>query len=691
MNIRYSFVGILLALLGLCIVGTALYEMTAKASYWETVRDRLATSQTDIPARRGDIYSCDGKLLVGSMPKYTLRMDYVVVDKKNAKAEATTQAWRDSALKADMDSLCMGLAEVFPQKSAEFFRGRLTAGMKTRRHNWKILDNVSYIDYQRVLRLPYVRYGVTRTGFYGEPTLLRQKPYGNMATRTLGTLVSGSDSAKNGLELAYDTILRGTVGKQHKIKVRQQWTVHTDVKPIDGLDLVSTIDVGCQDMAEKLLRQKLTELGAEVGVVVLMEVATGDVKAIVNLTRITTGVYAEVKNNAITDLWEPGSTFKTASMMVGLEDGVITMDETVDVGCGQYMMHGRNMKDHNWRRGGYGRRISVPECLMFSSNIGVSRLIDESYHDCPEKYVDGLYREGVGVPFDLPFAGAGKPHVRRPKPDGSNWSKTALAWMSIGYETQIPPIYTLAFYNGIANNGRMVKPRFVRSVLGGGMVQREFPVEVVREKMCSAQTLKNIQTILKMVVNDPTGLGKKAGCKQFHVSGKTGTAMVAGPHGYGNTYMVSFCGYYPSEAPKYSCIVCIKEQGPSVSGGSQAGPVFRELAQYVMSRDSERMASEAADSLSVFEADIVDGDMDVTSEVLQEIGVNANANASANTNTNDGCVPDLRGMGLRDAVRMVEQLGMKVVVHGQGTVSSQSIPPGTIATTGSQIVLQLKH
>ncbi len=668
---RYLFVIILMTLAGLAVISKAAYEMFFRDKYWETVRERMATQQNDIPAVRGNIYSADGQLMVGSMPVYTLRMDFVVKDPNDSIAERKLQVWRDSAFAADLDSFCLGLNHLFPDISVSEFRSKLLEGKRRGRRNLAIKHNVSYIKYKESLRLPYARHGRIKTGFYAEEIPQRQKPYGNMATRTLGSLMTTNDSARNGLELAYDSILRGINGKMHREKVRRQWLDKTDVEPVNGLDLITTIDVGMQDAAEKILERKLKEINAEIGVVVLMEVQTGDIKAIVNLTRLAPGVYAEVKNNAITDLWEPGSTFKTASMMVALEDGMVKRGDMVDVGNGQWLMHGRVMKDHNWRKGGYGRAISVDECLMFSSNVGVSRIIDEHYHDHPERYVDGLYREGVGVPFDLPFPGAGKPYVRRPKPDGSNWSKTALPWMSIGYETQIPPIYTVAFYNAIANNGRMVQPRFVREIRRDGQTLKEFPVVTVKERICKPSTLRDIHAILERVVNDPLGLGKKAGCKQFKVCGKTGTAQVADEHGsyHGSParYMVSFAGFYPSEEPKYSCVVCIKKSGLPASGGAQAGPVFSELAQFVMAKGVFREASEAADSTSVFEQPKV-------AEMPQ---------------TEKGIVPDVRGLGLRDAVRLLEAQGLSVRVGGQGCVKSQSIAPGNKAVKGQTISLQL--
>lgn len=673
---RYTFVIIVLTLIGAAVIGSAAYQMFFEKDYWETVRQRMATRQKDIPAIRGNIYSSDGQLLVGSMPIYTLRADFVVKDPNDSVAERKLQHWRDSVFMEELDSLCIALNKLFPETSPADFRKKLLDGKKRGRRNLPIKHNVSYIKYKEFLELPFVRYGRIKTGFYAEEIPQRQKPYGNMATRTLGSLVPACDSAMNGLELAYDSVLRGVNGKKHREKVRRLWMDRTDVEPINGLDIISTIDVGMQDAAEKILVRKLHEVNGEVGVVVLMEVATGDVKAIVNMTRLGTPgnyYYAEVKNNAITDLWEPGSTFKTASMMVALEDGVVTRADSVQVGNGVYMMHGRPMKDHNWRKGGYGRRISVDECLMFSSNVGVSRIIDEHYFQHPEKYVDGLYREGVGVPFTLPFKGQGFPKVRRPKPDGSNWSKTALAWMSIGYETQIPPIYTVTFYNAIANGGRMVKPRFVRSIRKDGITLKDFPVEVVKEHICSNRTLEDVHDILERVVNDPTGLGKKAGCKQFKVCGKTGTAQVADEHGsyHGSParYMVSFCGFYPSEKPQYSCIVCIKKSGLPASGGGQCGPVFSELAQFVMAKGVFRETQEAADSTSIFEA---------PAPVVIPV-------------SEDGLIPDVTGLGIRDAVSILEPLGLKVKVHGQGRVVKQSIPTGEKAIKGQNITLELKN
>lgn len=708
---RYFVVIVLMSIGGIFIVGNAAYLALFEKDYWEEVSKQLVKENVPLRANRGNILSADGQLMTSSLPEYKIYMDFVAND-KDSTAEARLQHWRDSMLTDKMDSICDGLHEIFPDVSAKEFRQRLEKGHKLRRRNWQVYKKrISYIQYKECKKLPLFKESPFKGGFYAEEFNQRKKPFGSLATRTLGALYASKDSARNGLELAYDTILRGKEGTSHRAKVRNKWLSIVDQPPVDGNDIMTTIDISMQDAAEKALLRKLKEINANVGVVVLMEVATGDVKAIVNMTKCSDGVYREVKNNAVSDMMEPGSTFKTASIMVALEDGKIKKSDFIETGNGQWSMHGRVMKDHNWRKGGYGQ-ISVPEVLMYSSNIGVSRIIDDNYREHPEQFVDGLYREGVGIPMDLALPGSGKPNVRRPKKDGSNWSKTALPWMSIGYETQIPPIYTLTFYNAIANGGKMVKPRFVKAELKNGEVVREFPVEVIKERICSPSTLKDIQEILEWVVSK--GLGKKAGCKQFKVSGKTGTAQVAQGGSYHSgsmKYLVSFCGYFPSDAPRYSCIVAIQKSGLPASGGGQCGPVFSEIAQAVMVKGVYRDAAEATDSTSVFVPEVLNGNLTATQKVLQALNItqrqdwtdadvtlpvwgearnNGNNVALKRNNTPMTLVPDVSGMGARDAVYLLEQRGLRVRLKGAGRVIRQSLVPHSQAERGKTISLELE-
>ncbi len=670
---RFRIVLIVMSVIGVYILGTALNTMLFKADYWKQVSKRFVNDSLSVEALRGNIISADGKVLVASLPKYRLFMDFVVID-KDSIAREKAQRWRDSVLNENLDSIADGLAKIFPDRSEDWFRKRILEGKRRGSHAWNLYPRLAtYIQYKQCKELPLLRETAFKGGFNPERIMLRTKPYGSLASRTLGDLSNDSAKATSGLEWCYDTILNGTNGIMHRTKVRNKRVSFYDRQPVNGHDLVTTIDATMQDIAEKALVNKLKEIGGDKGVVILMEVATGDIKAMVSMTRFKdeeTGKsnYFEVQNDAINALWEPGSTFKTGSIMVALEDGKITPETTVETGSGVYQMHGRWMKDHNWRKGGYGT-LTTTEVLMYSSNVGVSRIIDENYHNNPQKYVQGLYNLGVGIPLGMPMGA--NPRVRMPNTDKQhgNWSETALAWMSIGYETAIPPISTVAFYNAIANNGRFVRPRFVKAEMANGQVIREFPVEVIKEKICSQRTLNDIHTILETVVSK--GLGKKAGNKRFKVSGKTGTAQVAENGSYAShTYMISFCGYFPSDAPKYSCIVCIKKHGLPASGGGQCGPVFSEISQLVMNQGVYRDPSEAADSTSIFTPVYA-------KKPTQPVKSNE--------------VPDVKGMGARDAVFCLQKAGMKVKLHGTGLVHEQSIPAGTKNAKGRTIALNLKN
>lgn len=677
---RFRIIFLGLCLLGIYIVSCALYTMLTKREYWTEVSKKFIRENINIPAKRGNIYDCKGRLMAGSVPEYRLYMDYVVIDKDSA-ARCKAQFWRDSVFDATLDTIAEGLARIFPNKNRSYtentkwFRNRLLEGKKRRSHAWRIYPrNATYIQYKECKELPLFRETAYKGGFYTDEIMQRKHPYGSLASRTLGSLRVDSNAAKNGLELSYDTILRGKDGVSHSVKMRNKRVQVTDIDAEDGHDLISTIDVDIQDMAEKALVAKLKEpmVNGILGMAIVMEVPTGEVKAIVNMHRGKDGNYYEMKNSAVSDLMEPGSTFKTASMMLAMDDGHATLNTKVDCNKGIFPMHGRQMKDHNWHRGGYGV-LSFSQILEYSSNIGVSRIIDEAYRDNPQRYVDGLRRLGIGIPLDLPFVGKGEPRIPQPNSKIRYWSKSDLPWMSIGYVTQQPVISTLAFYNGIANGGKIVRPKFIKAEMKDGQIIREFPTEVLVEQMCKPSTLKDIQFCLNNVVS--IGLGKKAGNggKLFQVSGKTGTAQVAsGTKGYhsGTTrYMVSFCGYFPSEAPKYSCIVCIVKDGLPASGGGQCGPVFSQISQFIMAQTVERDASELADSLSVFTP------------------TNKAARSEADNNLEK--VPDVRGMGAKDAVYVLKKRGIRVTIQGVGTVKSQSIAPGTAVTKGQKIMLVL--
>ena len=698
--LRYTFVILMMVLAGIAIIVKAGVIMFAERNYWKDVADRFVKENVAIRPNRGNIISSDGQLMASSLPEYRIYMDF--------KAGG---AIKDSLLMLHLDSICDGLHQIFPDKSAREFKNHILKGRKQGSRNYLLYPKrISYIQYKEAKSLPVFNMSKFRGGFHEQAFNQRKKPFGSLAMRTLGDMYADLEQgAKNGLELHYDSVLKGREGITHRQKVRNQYLNIVDIPPVDGCDIITTIDVGMQDIAEKALIDELKEINGTVGVAILMEVKTGEIKAIVNMTKCNDGVYREIRNNAVSDMMEPGSTFKTASIMVALEDEKITPDQIVETGHGVYTMHGRPMRDHNWTRGGYGA-IDVTKVLMVSSNIGVSRLIDENYHDHPEKFVEGLYKLGLSTPLELDIPGAAKkPNIRMPNKD--NWSKTALAWMSIGYETQVPPINTLTFYNAIANDGVMVKPKFVKSIVKDGEVVEEVPTKVLNPSIASPKTIDQIQTILEKVVSE--GLGKRAGSKQFSVSGKTGTAQVSqGRDGYKSGvmhYLVSFCGYFPSEAPKYSCIVAIQKRGLPASGGQMAGKVFSELAERIYAKHLAQDLKEAKDSTAILIPDVKRGNLTDAQYILEEIdietqGVDASSSkkpiwgttthqaehiALEQKDIQEKRVPSVIGMGAKDAVYLLESLGLKVKITGIGKVRSQSIPAGNTLQKGRTIQLRL--
>lgn len=713
---RYSFIALLMALVGVLIIVRAAIIMSFERDFWERVANRFHKENLVVKAVRGNIISADGKLMASSLPEYKIYMDFMAAKHKgeNAsqkKARIKAQAFKDSMLRVKLDSICMGLHAIFPDKSAEEFRRHILHGRKIESRNYLLYPKrISYIQYKEASKLPLFKLNKNTGGFHYQAFNQRKKPFGSLAARTLGQVYAAKDSAVSGLELSFDSLLKGKNGLRHRQKVMSKYLDFVDVPAIDGCDIVTTIDVGMQDIAEKALTDMLKDIDAKSGVALLMEVKTGDVKAIVNMSRCGDGVYREVNSHAIADMLEPGSVFKTVSLMVALEDGYIKTTDGVDTGNGVMMMHGRPMKDHNWNKGGY-HYLTVPEILMYSSNIGVSYLIDKYYYNNPDKFVDGVYRTGIQQPLHLQLKGEGKPYIRRPK-DGK-WSKTALAWMSIGYETQIPPMNVLTFYNAIANQGVMVRPRLVTKAMRGGDVVEEYPVEVINPAICSQKTLKDVQMMLEMVVSK--GLAKAAGSEQFLVAGKTGTAQISqGSKGYksgGTKYLLSFVGYFPADNPQYSCMVAIqKEGGPASSGWS--AKVFSRIAERVYAKNLSDNLNHAADSNSVMIPHVKRGDVREAQRVLRGLDIStqtgngwneqadqpvwgtaqmgANSVALREEHFLRDFVPNVIGMGAKDAVYLMESKGLRVRLSGVGRVVSQSIPSGQKVVKGQTIGLHLK-
>lgn len=707
---RYSFLAILMTLVAITVVGKTLYIMTAKRAFWEEVADRVKVDSLKTLPIRGNILSCDGQLMASSLPQYNIFMDFV----------ALREAKKDTLFEQKLDSICMGLNAIFPDRSAEEFKKHLMEGFEKNKRHWPIWNRrINYSTFSEVKSLPVFNLSKNQSGFHWDEHNARKLAYGSLAGRTIGKMYGAKDTAQCGLELSYDSLLRGEEGIRHRRKVLNKYLDIVDTPPVNGADIMTTIDVSMQDLAERALLKELRLINANVGVAIVMEVKTGDVKAIVNMTKCADDDYHEIKNHAISDLLEPGSVFKTASIMVALDDGVVDTTYRVETAGGVWPMYGREMKDHNWRRGGYGM-LTLPQTLMVSSNIGVSRIIDDHYHNTPEKYVQGIYRLGLADDLHIPLQGASPARIRMPKKDARgkqyvNWSKTTLPWMSIGYETQVPPISTLTFYNAIANGGKMMAPRFVKAVMKDGVVIKEFESVVLRERIAKETTIKKITTILEHVVSQ--GLGKKAGSQSFLVAGKTGTAQISkGAAGYKSgqmNYLLSFAGFFPAYEPRYSCIVCIQKSGLPASGGGMSGVVFHDIAEGIMAQSLKLEAADARDSLSILIPQVKNGNMLAASYVLDHLGIKQRSNwdgSYLNGNpiwghafesggrtialhrvpeVDKNTMPDVHGMGAKDAVFLIESRGVKVKLNGRGKVMEQSIGAGQHIKKGMVCSLRL--
>ena len=706
---RYSAIAIIMTIFAIAVVGKALYIMTAKHDYWMKVAERQKKDSVTVKPNRGNILSCTGQLMASSLPEFKVFMDF----------KALKDAENDSLWDAKQDSICLCLHQIFPNLSESDFKKHLTEGRAKMSRHWPIYPKrVDYNTFTEIKDIPVFRLKPYQSGFHWEEYNARTRTYGSLAGRTIGAMYGAKDTARFGLELSYDSILRGTNGIVHRRKVRNKFLDITDTPPIDGADIVTTIDVSIQDLAERSLIDELKEINANVGVAIVMDVPTGDIKAIVNMEKCFDGEYREIHNHAVSDLLEPGSVFKPASILVALDDGVVDTTYHVETGGGIWPMYGREMKDHNWRKGGYGM-LTLAQTLWYSSNIGVSRIIDDHYRNNPEKFVKGIYRTGLHDDLKIPLVGATPARIRMPHRNShgqyDNWAKTSLPWMSIGYETQVPPISTLTFYNTIANNGKMMRPRFVSKVVKNGETIMEFPPEVMRPQIAKPQSIKQMQTILEQVVS--LGLGKKAGSPNFKVAGKTGTAQVSkGAGGYKNgitNYLVSFAGYFPADNPRYSCIVCIQKSGLPASGGSMSGKVFHDIAEGIMAQSLKLDVKDAKDSASTFVPDVKNGNVLAADYVLTHLGIKTNTNWSgsyANGNPiwgkaerigsrsiklikekqyGKGTVPDITGMGARDAIFCMESRGIRTRIHGRGKVIKQSLMPGTPVKKGSICIIEL--
>lgn len=708
---RYFIITVFLSLVAIFILIFAFRIGISERKGWMELAEKQKRPSYLVNPTRGNIYSDDDRLMATSAPQYYMLMDF--------KSAAFA---RDSFLNGknnNVDSLAYYLSKKFKDRTTAGYKAHLMKGFNGKKNPYPVYaGRISFADLKEVRTFPFLRLHQNRSGFYTREMMIRQKPFGMLASRTIGDIYSAIDTTgvtqgKNGLELQYDSLLRGVPGLSSKQRVAGKWTSIVEIEPTDGLDVRSTIDINIQDLVEKSLTDKLKELDAESGIAVVMEVKTGEIKAITNMARVASGRYAETMNHAVADVIEPGSTFKVAAMMVAIEDGVVEPKTPVDVGNGVYMYANRRMTDHNSHRGGYGM-INAEKSIWYSSNIGVAKLVLKGYEQNPKKFVEGLRRIGMDADLRIEIPGAGEPKLRWP--GDKYWSRTSLPWMTFGYEVQMPPIQTLTFFNAIANDGKMVRPMFVKDILKNGKSAKRYNTEVIIPQICSERTLKIMQNMLYNVVNykdtspeKRDGTGKPAKSEVVTIAGKTGTALIASGGGYRTAgHSVSFCGYFPYEKPEYSCIVVITRPRVGLpSGGLMAGTVVKDIAEKIHANctifDMNKMPE---DSLKVLYPSVKNGDYAALRNVVKELKIKTNTEnvksqyVIANDNDKgvtlkelpliENLVPNVVGMGAKDAVFALENCGLRVSLSGQGKVVSQSIKNGTKVVPGQTVALVLR-
>jgi cell division protein FtsI (penicillin-binding protein 3) len=661
--------------------------------------EELLTTTRTIEAVRGNIYSDNGSLLATSVPVYEVRMDM--------KADGLSS----EVFLENVDSLAMEMANLFHDKSHEQYYSALVTAHQEGNRYFLLHAKVRYPDLQKMKKFPILRLGKNKGGIIINKENKRSRPYGLLAARLIGYERPDAENpsyiARVGLEGAFGNHLQGTNGEQLMRKVGLQWRPVSDkfeVKPVDGADLHTSIDINIQDVAENALLEQMKEYNAKSGCVVLMEVKTGYIKAMANLSRNEDGEFYEYFNQAIGVATEPGSTFKLPSLMVALEDGLIHPMDSVKTGNGTYKYHDLTMTDSK----PHGT-ITIEEAFAVSSNIGCSRPIFEKYRANPKKYIEGLERMGIGEMLGLDITGEAKPYLKNP--GDSDWSGVTLPQMAIGYEVRLAPIQILTFYNAVANAGKMVKPLFVKEIKRNGKVIETFEPVVLREKICSDKTLEAVQAMLEAVVERGTAENLKAA--NFKIAGKTGTAQIyQGRSGYGGdgrkAYLASFVGYFPADDPKYTCIVSISEPniGQGYYGNVVAGSVFKEIADKLYSRSLEIHEKLLRDITVKKEFPATksgrQSDIRTVYDALKIRATTADLGAEwAHVVTEDGkgrierkdiadnSIPDVRGMGLKDAMFLLETRGLNVKVKGSGRVRRQSLPVGHPVRKGDEILIEL--
>ncbi len=693
--IRSRIAFLLVFLFAIAILWKATHIQVVQGEKWEAVSNNIALNHRTVKATRGNIYSDNGSLLATSLPFYKVAFDPTI-----AKTVLFNQK---------IDSLAYLLSRHYNDKSRNYYKQKIVKARKNKRKYVRLnTRKINYQDKKEMLTWPIFREGRLKGGVIFEQVDKRFRPFGGLGLRTIGYI--NEDNYGAGIEYSFNgkDQLAGEDGKALYQKIAgDNWKpIHdgSEMPSVEGKDIETTLDINLQDVSNAALLKALQNLKADFGCVVVMEVATGEIKSMVNLKRyVKNGKvdYREIYNYAVQGTTEPGSTFKLASMMALFEDTNIRLSDVVDTGEGKHKFYDRTMPDH--KPGGYGK-ITVREVFEHSSNIGVSKMVDEHFGANAQRFIDYLDDFGITKPVGFQLMGEGVPYIKNPK--DKSWSGTSLPWMSVGHELMVTPLQTLAFYNAVANDGKMLQPLLVKRVSKAGKTIEEYNAVVLNEKICSDNTLSKVRELLEGVVERGTAENIKN--SHYKIAGKTGTAKkVKEGGGYKREYYTSFVGYFPAKAPKYSCIVVIDNpKGYKQYGSDVAAPVFKDIADKVYALDMDMQNPVPLKKLAeegVFPV-IQAGNHKDLKMICTKLGIETHSYSEeewvraqrskksikwrSNAVLKDE-VPDVQGMTLRDAIYVLENNGLRVSFSGAGRVTRQSQLAGNKVVKGSVIKLNL--
>ncbi len=686
-RVRVSF--ILVVLFALTIIYKIGVIQFVEGEKWNALAAQIGLQYREVEATRGNILSDNGSLMATSIPFYRLALD---------PSRPSQQLLNDN-----LDSLAYNLAEFFGDASAISYKRKIIDARESGRRY--ILLNRKLINYQEKKAIsdwPLLKHGRLKAGVLFERVDKRFRPFNYLAQRTVGFVNENNNGA--GLEYSYNSTLAGKTGKAlFRKTIGGNWKPIPDaseVRPVDGYDLETTIDINLQDFTESALLKALESHNADYGSVVVMEVKTGQIKAMSNLGKLKNGNYAEKYNYAVGShgLREPGSTFKLMTMLALLEETNIHLTDTIDTGDGAFTFYKSTIKDHE--DGGYGK-ITVRKSFEVSSNIAMAKLADKYFGQEPQLFYNQIEKVGLTKPLGFQIIGEGQPKVNKPE----DWSGITLPWMAHGYGLELTPLHTLTLYNAVANNGIMVKPYLVKSIRKADKIIEEFEPQIINKSICSKPTLDKLQLLLEGVVE--SGTASTINNAQYKIAGKTGTAVTLKNGRYQKAYMTSFVGYFPAKDPEYSCIVVIENpKGFWQYGSSVAAPVFKEIADKIYAKDIEMHMALEDDfdpEFGVFPV-IRSGYKPDLQFICNNLGISNHTNDVAEwvkTSIDDnavvwrkntvktGLTPDVVGMTLRDAMYILETCGYQVRMKGIGRVKSQSVQPGRRMVKGDKITIDL--